>query len=147
MHRLRSRARLCLVTVFAGTSVTILLMARPTLPAGSWSRGDDVALAAAWAVALAASTWLFATSAACLVALGVHRPHLARVFARAMPSALRRSVEIAIVASCLAVSAAPAHAANSGPGRVIDQPVVRGLRALAVSPSTIAGLAPRTALP
>jgi hypothetical protein len=141
----RSRLRLGAVAALASASVAVLLATRPSLPAASWSRGDDVALAAAWAVALAASLWLFSASAACVLAIGVRRPNLARAFARALPPALRRSVEIAIVASCVAVSAAPAHAANSGPALVLDQPVVRAPRSLALSPDTAGGTATRTA--
>ena len=147
MQLLGSRVRLLVVTALAGLSVTFLVMTPPSLPAGAWARGDDVAIAAAWAIALAASAWLFASSAACLVAIGAHRPHLARAFARGLPRSLRRSVEVAIVASCLAVSAAPAYAANSKPAGVLDQPVVRGVRSLVVPPSTASAVAPRTAPP
>ena len=135
MQIARSRFRLGFVVLLAGGSAIALVATPPQLTAGSWSRGDDLALAAAWAVALAASVWLFTTTAACLVAIGARRPQLARALGYALPPALRRAVEIAVVASCLTVSAAPAHAANTGPVPLLDQPVVRAPKALAL-PST-----------
>src|SRR5262245_51822457 len=144
MHLVPHRIRLGFVGALAGGSVAALVATRPSLSGATWSRGDDLALAAAWVAALAAATWLFAASAACLIAIGARRPRLARTFAFALPPALRRSVEIALVASCIAVSAAPAHAANSGPGGVIDQPVVRAPHSLALSPTTSPRVTPRT---
>src|SRR5215510_13487727 len=110
MQVLSSRFRVAFVTALAGASVAVLVATPPSLSAAIWWRGDELALAAAWFIVLAASTWLFVISAACLLAIGVHRPHLARALALALPPVLRRSVEVAVVASCLAVSAAPAHA-------------------------------------
>jgi hypothetical protein len=138
MQLTQSRIRLAVVTALAGGSVALLVATPPPLSGATWSRADDVALAAAWAVAVIAGIWLFAVSAACLVAIGVRRPQLARVFAVGLPPALRRSVEIVLVASCLAVSATPAHAVEVGPGPGIDQPVVRaaGSRALSLTPSS-----------
>src|SRR4051812_34592854 len=93
-----SRLRLGVVTALASASVAVLLATRPSLPASSWARGEDVAVAAAWALAFGAGVWLFTVSVACMLAIGVRRPRLARAFAQALPPALRRSVEIAIVA-------------------------------------------------
>jgi hypothetical protein len=147
MQHSRPRLRLLLAAALAGSAVTTLIAAHPSPAAMSWSRGDDVALATAWAVALGASAWLFAGSVACIVALGLRRPHLARMLARALPPALRRAVDVAIVASCLAVSAAPAHAANDGSGLVVDQPVVRGSRAAAIPPASARPRVPRSTQP
>jgi hypothetical protein len=143
MRSHRPQLRLVLVTVVAGASATTLLAARPALGAGSLSRGDDVAVATAWVVALVASIWLFSVCGTCLLAIGARRPTVARAFSFALPQALRRSVEIALVASSLVVSAAPAHAVTGGTGGILDQPVVRAPRSLAVAPSTAAAPARR----
>jgi hypothetical protein len=134
MELVPPRARLHFATALAAGSAAALVAARPPLSAAMWSRGEDLAIGVAWAIALAAATWLLVVSAACSIAIGARRPSLARTFAFALPPALRRSVEIALVASCLAVSAAPAHAANKSPAPVIDQPVVRASRSLELSP-------------
>jgi hypothetical protein len=139
----RPRLRLTGVTVLAGASVAALLSTRPSLSASSWSRGDDLAVATAWLVAVGASIWLFSACGTCLLAIGVRRPNLARAFALALPYSLRRSVEIAVVASTLVVGAAPAHAVTGGAGGVLDQPVVRAPRSLVVAPTTAPATAPR----
>src|SRR5215471_1562784 len=102
MQNSRPRLRLLLVAALAGAAVAVLVAAHPSPADSSWARGDDLAFAASWAVALVASAWLFTGSVACLVALGARRPHLARSLARALPPAARRAVDVAIVASCLA---------------------------------------------
>jgi nucleoid-associated protein YgaU len=124
----RARLRLVLVTLFALASLGALVVARPRLSGTFWSRGDDLALAVAWFVAVAASVWLFVATGASLVALGFARPRLARRFASTLPVGIRRMVEVAIVGSCLTLPALPAPAL--GPPRlaaavVSDQPVVR----------------------
>lgn len=139
MQLVQSRLRLTVVVLLAGTSAGVLTATPPRLSAAMWSRGDDLALAAAWTVALAACIWLFVASAACLLAIGARRPRLARSLSRALPPALRRAVEVAVVTSCLAVSAAPAHAANRTAEPLVDQPVVRAPRSLAVTPTTTIG--------
>jgi hypothetical protein len=145
MQLISSRVRLGLSTALAGGSVAALVATRPALSPATWSRGDELALTTAWVVTLAAATWLFAASAVCLVAISARRPHLARRIAFALPPAFRRSVEIALVASCIAVSASPARAANSGPGPMVDQPVVRAPAALRLAPTTSRAVAPRPA--
>ena len=75
-----------------------------------------------------ASAWLFVVTAACLVALGRRPPRLARRLAPALPSGIRRLVEVAIVAACVALPAVPAGAVDPPHvcGRTVDdQPVVR----------------------
>jgi len=140
----RPRVRLFVVMLLAGASVGLLLATRPSFAAGTWSRGDDVALATAWSVALGACVWLFSVSGMCLLAIGVRRPDLARAFALALPRPLRRSVEIALVASSLVIAATPVHALSGGPGGILDQPVVRAPRSLATPPTTTPAIAPRT---
>jgi hypothetical protein len=139
----RTRLRLGFVTALALASLAVLLAARPPISTDAWSRGDDLALISAWAAAVAASIWLSVASAGCLLAIGIRRPHLARAFSLALPAALRRSVEAAIVASCLVVAAAPAHAATGGSGPLLDQPIVRSSRSLAAAPTTLPVGAPR----
>ena len=126
MHR--ARLRLVLVTLFALVSLGALVVARPRLSGTFWSRGDDLALAMAWFVAVTASAWLFFATGASLVALGFARPRLARRLASSLPVGIRRLVEVAIVGSCLTIPALPAPAL--GPPRLAaavvgDQPVVR----------------------
>ena len=106
----------------------MLIATRPPLTGSVWSRGDDLALAVAWAGALAASAWLFVATGTCLVALGLARPTLARRVAPALPFGIRSLVEVAIVGSLAVLPALPAPAL--GPPRVSavaldDQPVVR----------------------
>jgi nucleoid-associated protein YgaU len=124
----RPRFRLVVVALIALASLGALAVSRPPLPGSVWSRGDDLALAVAWLVAVAASAWLFVASGACVLALGLTRPALAQRFARALPFGLRRLVEIAIVTSCVALPALPARAAGPAPVAAVvvhDQPVVR----------------------
>jgi nucleoid-associated protein YgaU len=123
----RPRLRLACVTLFALASLGALLAARPPLSGAVWSRGNDLALAVAWLVAVAACAWLFVLSAGCAVSLGCSRPALARRLAPALPAGIRKLVEVALVGSCIALPALPAAAA--APPRVAvvvdDQPVVR----------------------
>jgi hypothetical protein len=144
MQPVRPRLPLVLVAALTGAALAVLVGTHPAPAASSWADGDDLAVATSWAVALVTSAWLFAGSVACLAALGLRRPHVARSLACVLPSAVRRAVDVAIVASCLAVSAAPAHAANTGPGLVVDQPVVRAPRPLAVPPVHVPRAAPRS---
>jgi hypothetical protein len=151
----RARLRLVLVTLFALASLGALVVARPRLSGTFWSRGDDLALAVAWFVAVTASAWLFVATGACLVALGFARPRLARRLASPLPAGIRRLVEVAIVGSCLAIPALPAPAL--GPPRlaaavVNDQPVVRAPEASkpnTILPTTVVPttVVPTTALP
>ena len=117
-----------LVVCLAVGSLAALVATRPPLTGSVWSGGDDLALAVAWAVALAASAWLFVATGTCVVALGLARPRLARRIAPALPFGIRSLVEIAIVGSCAVLPALPAPAL--GPPRVSavvvdDEPVVR----------------------
>jgi hypothetical protein len=127
VHQERPRLRLVLVTFLALASLGALVAARPPLTGTTWSRGDDLAVAVAWFVAVTASAWLFVAAGACVVALGFARPRLARRLAPTLPFGIRRLVEVAIVGSCLGITALPAPAL--GPSRiaavVVDQPVVR----------------------
>jgi nucleoid-associated protein YgaU len=136
------RRQLVCISVLAVASFGILLVARPPLTGAFWSRGDDLALAVAWGVALAASAWLTLATGACVIALGFARPQLARRIAPGLPCAVRRLVEIAIVSSCIALPAVPALAAGPLPAPhayVTDQPVVRTAVPVprAVVPATI----------
>ncbi len=116
------------VPILAAASLAALLVARPHLGHATWSDGTDVALAAAWTVAVAASAWLFAVTGACALALGIGRPLLARRLTPALPAGIRRMVEVAIVAACVTFPALPAGAATPpttrAPGAA-EQPVVR----------------------
>jgi len=133
----RPRLRLVLVTFFALASLGALVGARPLLSGTVWSRGDDLALAVAWFVAVTASAWLFVATGSCLVALGFARPRLARRLASTLPVGIRRLVEVAIVGSCLTIPALPAPALGSprlAATVVSDQPVVRAPEASAPLP-------------
>ena len=124
--RSRPRLRLTLVTLLAGLTVGTLVLARPPLHGAVWSRGADLALVVAWVVALAAAGWLFATTAACTLALGCSRPRVAHRLSCALPFGVRRLVELAIASSFVVIPALPAHAAPPAPPfGVVDQPVVR----------------------
>jgi len=117
-----------LVVCLAAGSLAALVATRPPLTGSVWSGGDDLMLAVAWAVALAASAWLFVATGTCVVALGLARPQLARRLAPALPFGIRSLVEVAIVGSCAVLPALPAPAL--GPPRasavvVDDEPVVR----------------------
>ena len=70
----RPRVTLALVSLLALATVAALIRVHPPLTPAAASRGDDLALATAWAIALAASTWLFLATGSCLVALGLARP-------------------------------------------------------------------------
>jgi nucleoid-associated protein YgaU len=120
--------QLALVVCLAAGSLAALLATRPPLTGSAWSGGDDLALVVAWAVALAASAWLFVATGTCVVALGLARPQLARRLAPVLPFGIRSLVEVAIVGSCAVLPALPAPAL--GPPRVSavvvdDEPVVR----------------------
>jgi hypothetical protein len=144
----RPRIRLVFVTLLAFASFGVLVVARPPLTQTVWSRGDDLALAVAWIVALAASAWLFVATGACVVALGLARPRLARRISPVLPVGLRRWVEVAIVGACVALPALPAQAV--APPRVSavvdDQPVVRAPETPRSAPTPTAAIAP-TAVP
>ncbi len=117
-----------LVVCLAVGSLAALVATCPPLTGSVWSGGDDLALAVAWAVALAASAWLFVATGTCVVALGLARPRLARRIAPALPFGIRSLVEVAIVGSFAVLPALPAPAL--GPPRVSavvvdDEPVVR----------------------
>jgi hypothetical protein len=135
------------VALVAGAFLGILVVARPPLTQSMWSRGDDLALAVAWVVALATSAWLFVATSACVVALGLSRPRLARRISPVLPLGLRRLVEIAIVGACVALPALPAPAVV--PPRVStvveDQPVVRAPETVRSVPTPTAVIAPAEA--
>ncbi len=127
MNPRRPRLQLLLIALLALASLVTLLSTRPALTGAVWSNGDDLTLAVAWVVAVAAALWLFLATGACVVALQVARPLVARRLAPALPFGIRRLVEVAIVTSCIALPTLPAHAL--GPARskpvVVEQPVVR----------------------
>jgi hypothetical protein len=129
MPRPGARLRLVLITLAALGCLGALVVARPPLTATAWSRGDDLALAVAWLVAVAASAWLFVATGACAIALGLTRPDLAHRLAPALPSGIRKLVEVAVVGSCIVLPAWPAAAAGPPPAPAVvvidDQPVVR----------------------
>jgi hypothetical protein len=117
-----------IVVCLAVGSLAALVATRPPLTDSVWSGGDDLTLAVAWAVALAASAWLFVATGTCVVALGLARPELARRLAPVLPFGIRSLVEVAIAGSCAVLPALPAPAL--GPPRVSavvvdDEPVVR----------------------
>ena len=140
----RPRLRLVVVTLLSCASLGVLVVARPSLTQSMWSRGDDLALAVAWVVALAASAWLFVATGACVVALGLSRPRLARRISPVLPVGLRRLVEVAIVSACVALPALPAQAVT--PERVStvvdDQPVVRAPETARPAPVPTPAIAP-----
>jgi hypothetical protein len=151
-RRTRPSGPLAIVAAVAAASTAILGTTHPHLSAAVSSRGDDLAFAAAWAVALAASAWLFVASGSCAVALRAGRPDVARRLAPALPPALRRLVEVAIVAACVALPALPANALTSSSTTfpvVADQPVVRAPAAPppAVPGSVVAAPAPPAPAP
>jgi hypothetical protein len=152
LRRTRPSRSLAIVAAGAAASMAILGAAHPQLSASVSSRGDDLALVVAWAVALAASAWLFVATGSCAVALRAGRPDVARRLAPALPPALRRLVEVAIVAACVALPALPANAATSSSTTfpvVADQPVVRAPAApLPPAPApVVAAPAPRVSTP
>jgi hypothetical protein len=145
LRRGRSRLPLLLVTAIAAVTLAALTAARPRLGAAAWTRGDDVALLAAWTVAVAASAWLLLTTGACALALGLGRPNLARGLSFALPVGIRRLVEVAIVASCVALPALPASATPNPPRTTpvfAEEPVVRATVPAAPSPTTTPAPAP-----
>ncbi len=139
------------MTALGAASLAALWALRPQLAAAFWTRGADLALVVAWAVAVAASVWLFAVTGACVLAVRAGRPDVARRLAPALPLALRRLVEVAIVTTCVALPALPASATPVGAGPtpvVADQPVVRATPAPALAPApVVAGPAPATPSP
>ena len=147
------RRRLVLVTLLALVSLGVLALTHPALGPAVWSRGDDLALAVAWLVAVVAAAWLFLATGTCVVALGLGRPRIARRLAPALPFGVRRLVEVAVVAACVSLPALPAHAVGPAPvapaGVVIDQPVVRGRIATApvvrTAPAPVPPVAPPAA--
>jgi hypothetical protein len=149
----RPRLRLLLVALGALASLAALAVTRPPLSGGVWSRGDDLAPAVAWLVAVAASAWLFVATGACAIALGLRRPALARRLVPALPSGLRKLVELALVGSCIALPALPVAPAGAAPVAAVivaDQPVVRAPEAPAPpvpSPVPVPAPVPATAPP
>ena len=145
----RPRLRLVVVTLLACACLGVLVVARPPLTQTVWSCGDDLALAVAWVVALAASGWLFVATGACVVALGFSRPRLARRISPVLPVGLRRLVEVAIVGACVALPALPAQAVT--PPRVSavvdDQPVVRAPEAPRSVPAPTTAIVPPPQVP
>ena len=144
----RPRCPLLVVTLLALASLAALLSTRPDLAPDVWSRGDDLALVAAWTIAVVTSAWLFVVTGACVLALSLGRPRLARRLAPGLPPGIRRMLEIAIVTACVALPSLPA-AALDAPGvsvaPVADQPVVRAL--VAVAPADAAPVPRATPLP
>jgi hypothetical protein len=121
----RSAAQCALLGAGAGTIAGLLLVTHPHLRPGTWDRGDELALAVAWAVALAASFALAAIAWASAVALAAGRPRVAARLAQHAPP-VRRIVELAVASSWLALSTLPAQAATSAPAPAVrDVPVVR----------------------
>src|SRR5690348_8260556 len=109
--------RLFCIAVLAAGTVAVLGGARPA-PAGgplTWS-GTETATVAAWALAVAAATWLAVVSVVCLVAVRRGHTALARAAARRAPRVVRRAVEGALAASLLVGTAAGAA--------TVDVPVV-----------------------
>ena len=144
----RPRLQLLLVSLLALASLIALTAVHPDLSSRELpARGDELALSVAWTVATAAAAWLFVATGASAIALGLGRPHLARRLAPALPAGIRRVLEIAIVASCVAVPVLPAAAvgmARSARVAVSDQPVVRTPRRVApAEPAPIPRSAPR----
>lgn len=111
--------------MLSAVTVLSLVLFRPR--ALSFSTGEEIALAGAWALALVVASWLFLSSACCAIALRRGRLEAARRCAAFVPKVLRRGLELAIVAT-IAGSALPAHA-------LTDEPVVRTPH-VASTPST-----------
>jgi nucleoid-associated protein YgaU len=129
------RRLLCIALLSAGTAVA-LGWARPA-PSGSplgWS-GTETATVGAWALAVAAATWLAVVSVVCLVAVRRGHTALAHAAARRAPRIVRRAVEGALAASLL-VGTAVGTAAGAA---TVDVPVVRTPHAASIpSPTTVA---------
>ncbi len=147
----RPRRSLLLVAGLAAVSLAALVAYRPGLGSHFWAHGDDLALAATWLVAVVAAAWLLLTTSACVIALGLGRPRLALVLTPTFPSGIRRLVEVAIVAACVAIPALPAGAATPSPSSIpvlADQPVVREPTAPAPTPTfTTTPTAPHAVTP
>ncbi|HEV7524242.1 MAG TPA: hypothetical protein VGP92_04715 [Acidimicrobiia bacterium] len=146
----RPRLRLALVMLLALAAVGALVAVRPPVTDALWSHGDDLTLAVAWTLALAASAWLVLAAGACLLALGFARPQLARRLAPLLPVGLRRLVEVAIVSACIAVPALPASATDPPPTTTLvlaDLPVVRAVAAVERAPEPAPAPTPRASAP
>ena len=134
----RPRRSLLLVAALAAATLAVLVLCRPQLGGEFWAHGDDLALAVTWWVAVVAAAWLLVTTGACVIALGLGRPRFARFVTPVLPVGIRRLVEVAIVAACVALPALPANAATPSPSTIpvlADQPVVRAPEVPAPTPT------------
>ncbi len=139
LRRSRRSLPLPLVILLGAASLAALLTARPQLGSATWSSGDDLALCVAWVVAVAASAWLLGATSVCVFAVRIGRPDLARRIAGALPVGIRHLVEVAIVASCVALPALPASAAPTASSTapvLADQPIVRAPAPVPTTTST-----------
>jgi nucleoid-associated protein YgaU len=116
--------------IIAGAAITLAALVagrpRPGAPLTAWT-GEELAVISAWALAIAGSAWLLAISVVCELGVRTRRPRLVGLAARYAPASVRRLVEVAIVGSCVVVTAMPAGAApnTTVPLAVHDEPVVR----------------------
>jgi hypothetical protein len=142
-----ARAHASALTLLAASAATVaVLVTRPPRISGavtSW-RGDDLALATAWLVAITCAVWLVATMLASLGALICGQRALAHRIAGWAPPIARRVLHTALIGSwalvpsyAYASAAAPLTVHVSPAGRLVgapptnppaEIPVVRGPR-------------------
>jgi hypothetical protein len=124
---MRAQMKLAATALAAATIATVLgtHVPRPPSPLTTWS-GQQLALVAAWVVALLATVWVSATSTIALVALVVRSGTAIGVTRACAPRFVRHIVEASLVATLVV---APARAAIATPPSPVatagDQPVVR----------------------
>jgi len=123
---MRSAGRCLVLGLGAAAVVCGLVVLRPTVSGTTLQRGDELARAVAWFVAVAAGAYLAVVAGGCALALAAGRPRLAARLSRHTP-VVRRIVEVAVASSWLALSTMPAASALGGPRSPIvhDVPVVR----------------------
>ena len=103
--------RLRLTVLAAAATAAALLARRPDFTDPAHWAGDQAALAAAWAIALACCAYLAVGASVCLIALRTQRVSLARRVAGYAPRFVRRLVEVALVSALTVAPAVPAMAA------------------------------------
>jgi LysM repeat protein len=115
-------------TAFGAATIATLLgthVPRPPGPLTTWS-GEQLALVAAWAVALLATVWISATGTIALVALVVRSGTAVSVTRACAPRFVRHIVEASLVATLVVAPARAAIAAPPSPVAMAgDEPVVR----------------------
>lgn len=116
----RSVAGTALACLMATASaIAVLWSVRPDLTVSSaTARGDDLAYAVAWILAIAGASWLLLTTLACLVALVRGGPGLAARVARWGPPVGRRLLQGALAGTFVVVPAT-ANATTAPPAPLV----------------------------